>query len=55
MGVDTKGQPYWINDPAKGIVKNPDYIHSNTNKNDKKDDNDKSADKSVTADQSPPI
>ena len=53
MGVDTKGQPYWINDPVKGIVKNPDYIHSNTN--DKKDDDDKPADKSVTADQSPPI
>lgn len=53
MGVDTKGQPYWINDPVKGIVKNPDYIHSNTN--DKKDDDDNSADKGVTADQPTPI
>jgi len=53
MGADSKGQPYWINDPVKGIVKNPNYIHSNTN--DKKNDDDNPADKGVTADQSPPI
>ena len=54
MGADSKGQPYWINDPTKGIVKNPNYIHPG-NRDDKKNGDDKPADKGITPDQSPPI
>ena len=29
--VDAKREPYWINDSAKGIIKNPKYSHPYTN------------------------
>ena len=54
MGADSKGQPYWINDPSKGIIKNPDYVHP-ANRNDKKDADNKPTDDGVTPDQSPLI
>jgi hypothetical protein len=28
-GVDPQREPYWINDSAKGIIKNPKYAHPN--------------------------
>ena len=51
MGADSKGQPYWINDPSKGIVKNPNYIHP-TDAQKKGEDLKKSKD---TGDQVPPF
>lgn len=51
---DKRNQPYWINDPSKGIVKNPNYINP-TGKDDKNNSDNKTADQNGTTDQIPPI